>query len=98
MADSKPIYMSKVFWVNLIIILIGLLTFLQTFPLGDKTTGGIEMVIGGLGMALRFATGLPIDLTAFLGGKVNPETQADIEKVIDDLEKEAGTKETPPPT
>jgi len=97
MADSKPIYASKTFWVNLIVVLIGVLTYLQTLPLGDKTTGGIEIVLGALGIVLRFATGLPIDLSFFLKGKVSPQTQEDTEKVLDDLEKEAGTKETPQP-
>jgi hypothetical protein len=89
--------MSKMLWKEVLVILIAVLTLLMMLPVSKETLAVIMVILGLLGIALRFITGEPITITQVKEALERmPDTERDTEKVLDDLEKEADP-ETPPP-
>jgi hypothetical protein len=98
MADDVKIwYKSKRVWLQIVVALIAILTVIQQLPLNEQTLGIVVLILAILGIVLQFLSGSKIVLS-LPNITIPPEIQADTEKILDDLEKEAGTAPPEPPS
>jgi hypothetical protein len=100
MADSKVWWQSRTVWLQIVVFLVGLLTLIKSMPLDEQELGVVVILLSILAIAVRFLTGVPVTLTDVnkaTGNKIPPAIQADTEKILDDLETEAGTAPAEPP-
>jgi hypothetical protein len=97
LAETKNIVWSKTFWVSVLVFLIGVLTAMKTLPLDAGTLKMVLIIVGLLGIVLRILTTGPVSIFP-VPDVPDTTTDQETEKVLDDLDKEAGDDKEPPPT